>query len=281
MVRGDVVDGMHIVSGADIVVCGTVYGAQLTAGGDITINGGASGKLCRCIAQGDIALRQVESAQLSAAGNAVVVRDARLAHITCRGAMVVRQGVLSGGQITAAGGVRCMVLGTPSGMATLVEAGIDPAMREVDDQLILEIEKLQEKVRHHEESLRPFQDHRKAISPQDKERATELMYELEEINQELKGAIDRLREVCDPDTVALNPRIVVKQTIHAGVTIRLDAYEAQIKSAIAGPVSIELQRHGGPSGIVVVDTDSGSHQALATAAFVDAKVQRIRKIFQP
>ena len=72
MYKRQVKDGFKIHAGEDIIISGVVEGAELTAGGKITVVGGVSGNdKAKIVCKGDASIKYVRNAIVEVGGNSV------------------------------------------------------------------------------------------------------------------------------------------------------------------------------------------------------------------
>jgi uncharacterized protein (DUF342 family) len=131
IVVGDVAAGLRIEADGDVIVAGSVEGAEIIAGGDIELRGGMVGQgRGRLQAGRSIHARFLEGVVAEAGvdvtfeetishSRVVAARDVAAISVLGRGQIV-------GGQTVAGQQVRVAVLGAPAGTATPVQVGVDP-----------------------------------------------------------------------------------------------------------------------------------------------------------
>lgn len=130
VVKGVVRDGFEVRAGENITVNGTVEGAFLVAGGNITVVGGIRGIGKGNIeAKGNIAADFADQATLIAGGD-ILIKNALL-HSNCRcgGKLIVSGGKkaqLAGGKVQAGSEVVCVTLGSEMGTKTEISVGALP-----------------------------------------------------------------------------------------------------------------------------------------------------------
>lgn len=156
-VDGDVMPGMKVQAGGDVVVKGTVDGGEIEAAGDIRIAGGAIAH-ARLRAQGSVAARFLESAIVEAA-QSIQVEDTVLHSELASGAQITigkgPRGRLAGGLASARVGISVPHLGSASVGSTRVRVGFDPALEQRRAELAVrlntereQVQKLEQLVQH-------------------------------------------------------------------------------------------------------------------------------------
>ena len=160
VVLGDVLARMKIHATGDVIVKGTVAGADIQAGRQVMLLGGFKGALddeddadhgpsheytIRC--GGTFHSRFVEYAHVEAGGDIMIDDHAMFSTLVAANNVVVGgssgKGQIVGGSVTALGRVTATKYGATSGAKTLVQVGLDPRHQLHCDHLESEIAKLQ------------------------------------------------------------------------------------------------------------------------------------------
>lgn len=132
LIKGNVRTGFVVNATGNIEVLGVVEGAVLNSGEDIVLQRGVQG-MNRCIitAGGNLISKFIESANVNVNGtvNAESIFNSKVA---AKGDVVVsgKGGSIIGGDVRATSLVEAAVIGTAMGVATSVEVGIDPSVRD-------------------------------------------------------------------------------------------------------------------------------------------------------
>ena len=162
-VDGDVNNTMKVQASGDIVVQGTVEGAVLEAGGNITIRGGVIAQ-ARVMAKGAISARFVEGSSLSA-GTVIALDDMALESSLVSGNQILigikapQRGRLVGGSTQTMMLLRVPLLGSNRAAATRVNVGCNP-------ELEAQYQALQERIaaeKTNEDNLQKLVSHLTAI----------------------------------------------------------------------------------------------------------------------
>ncbi|WMD18724.1 FapA family protein [Achromobacter seleniivolatilans] len=142
-VRGDIAATMEVRVTGDVVVNGTIEAALVEAGGSVTVKGGiigmadalqdsaATARTAHIVCGGALKAKFIENAIISAGLDIDVEREIRQSSIAAGGSINVgppntQQSAITGGQTRALNAVRAGTIGSPSGIPTLVQAGLDP-----------------------------------------------------------------------------------------------------------------------------------------------------------
>lgn len=151
-VSGNVYSNFTIKAQGDVTINGVVEGAYIEAGGNIIINRGINGMNKGVLkAGGNIVAKFIENATVIADG--YVETEAVLhSKIMSKDEVIVvsHKGYITGGEVSATKAIRVKNLGSPMGADTIVEIGVDPAIKNRYEELmtsIRETKKLLESIR--------------------------------------------------------------------------------------------------------------------------------------
>lgn len=131
VINGNVTTGYEVNASGDIEIRGIVEGAEIVAGGQITIakgvNGMGKGKLK---AGGNIIAKYINGAHAEAGG--YVQSECIINSYINAGDRVVvegRKGFITGGNVRACNTVEAKTIGSDMGVDTMIEVGVDPALK--------------------------------------------------------------------------------------------------------------------------------------------------------
>ena len=142
-VRGDISATMEVRVTGDVVVNGTIEAALVEAGGSVTVKGGiigmaetlhdatAAARTAHIVCGGALRAKFIENAVISAGQDIDVEREIRQSSIAAGGSVNVgppntQQSAITGGETRALLAIRAGTIGSPAGIPTLVQAGLDP-----------------------------------------------------------------------------------------------------------------------------------------------------------
>lgn len=132
MVKGNVQSGFSIKARGNVHVKGIVEGATIEAGGDVIIDRGMNGMGKGVIhAGGRIIAKFFENAKEVFSGEYIEADSIIHSHVQARTEINVdgRKGFIAGGSVKATNKITCKVLGSAMGAGTVVEVGLDPAVK--------------------------------------------------------------------------------------------------------------------------------------------------------
>lgn len=282
-VGGTLRDGMTIEVGGDLSVGGSIEAAAVRALGGITVAGSIAGRgkgLCFCT--GPIRFRIGNGATIEASGDVHAEIEITSSRIITFGKLLCEKGQVHGGRITASGGITCDKLGSPAGIPTLVEAGIDERLRRLGKTRAAQISRNCGKIREVRSQIEPLLTHAKSLSPSQKERATELLCQASEMEQETEKLVQALTRVVSVVRACGRSEVNVTGTLYAGVTIRLGAgVETRIGTNIAGPVKIWCKPAGRSHQVLLTELATNSVHPLETIPYSDTDLAALDRALAP
>ncbi len=142
VIDGSVMDGFTVHADKDITIKGNVWKATVTSGGNITINGGILGKNIGYIsANGTVTAKFAEYCRIRAQKDVLIGESVVSSQIDAAGKVVLagRRGVIIGGKIRAGEEVSAKIIGSRVDTPTIIEVGVNPAIREEMKELSEEI----------------------------------------------------------------------------------------------------------------------------------------------
>ncbi|WP_448379262.1 FapA family protein [Fervidobacterium sp.] len=247
------VDGaFKITAGKDLSVNGLVSGSvRIKAGGDVYIKGGFFGRgKGAIVADGSVTVQFVTEG-LVIAQKDVNVQDYIMNSdvIAGRTVKVTGEGLIVGGNVKAVELIEAKRIGNEYGVATNVEVGIDfeyeTTKAEITHRLKLLLDELSEaggyilKLRVAYEKISGAttkKEQLKSLIVQLEARREQIIREINELRQKLKV----LKHVSVQEALKMNPRIIIKETCFAGVTINIigEVYKTTFE---LGPRALNLQ----------------------------------------
>ena len=269
-VGGSILDQLKVRAAGSIRVGHAIEAAEVHAGRDLDVEGGIVGrqKGC-CTAGGIVRAKFLADAHIDARGDVRIVGDISNSSITTAGAVEAPQGSILGGCVIANGGIRCAVLGSSSGVPTIVEAGTDAALRQRATADLARLDALHQRAEKIQETVGPLMRNQKKLTAQQKEKATELLFQASEVQQQIEPDLRRLERELAESAAAGRLEIHVEQVIHPGTVVRFPGIKATIEHATAGPVIVIVRQFGRERRIMLTTPDTKCSTELATFPVAD------------
>ncbi len=148
VIKGDVFFGYNITSKKSIKISGSVEGANLTAGGDITVGLGINGQQKgHVIAKGNITAMFIENCEMYAEGD-ITAQVIVNSNVSSEGSIVVAsgKGVISGGEIIAVKKIEAFTIGSEVNIPTVIRLGTTPRLTQNIKELEKSIEEMESEV---------------------------------------------------------------------------------------------------------------------------------------
>lgn len=121
-IKGNVMEGFSVNAGKNVKIDGSVFGGEITAGGDVTIVGGCINSKLNCEGSADVGF--CENAEIFVKGD-LVSKQFAFCNVFCYGGVTAKgtHGVISGGKVTSMHDVNAGIIGSEKYTATEVYIG--------------------------------------------------------------------------------------------------------------------------------------------------------------
>ena len=265
-----ILDLFKVQSRSTIAVKGAIEAAEVCAGIDLIVTGGITGKeKGKIFAGNNIESKYITNAQVRAGQDVIVHKEIINCDLACKGRVTVENGPLVGGQTIATGGITVKQLGSEAGVPTVVEVGIDEALKLKFEEVAPEIEQKRRKAEKVKQVVEPLLQNQKFLNPEQKEKATELLYQAMELEESVDLMIEELRTIYQNTQEKAVPEIEVTSVAYQGVVVRFPRVQTTIKEAIKGPLKITPSKVNGTLKVIAVDSKSGYAHDLGASADPD------------
>ncbi|EJN08895.1 DUF342 domain-containing protein [Herbaspirillum sp. YR522] len=248
-VKGDVMTGMKLHVGGDVIVSGTVEAAEIVAGGNVVVKGGVIGHsegvtatagttaiASRISAKGSVQVMFAESAHIEAADNILVLGNARQCELLAGNEITVgkgnpRTGQIIGGRIEATNVIRANTIGASTGNFTRVQVGLDPYLEE---KIAIKEQEYSRKVAELDRTIK--QQGYYKLNP---DKATpEILFETSDkrkaLAYEVKVLLEEVAQMKDGMVAAEDARIIVAKAVYEGVELRIGHEVWPVHSNLTG-----------------------------------------------
>ncbi len=249
IIDGDVLDGFNVRAGGNLTVGGNVGACQLDSEGDLVVKGGVFGKgKARLRAKGRLSSRFLNDCRAESAGVLSVEREAVGSTIFTNRCLLMPEGRLVGGALSALRGVDVGVLGSALGVLTSVSAGTDYNLSRRQAEMETRITDVDTSVTKISGFLGPLLGDRRKMSQligkrrADLQRLMEALRGLRAERAELAGQLEEMAEAAHRGAVR---QVNVRKQMNPGVLIELGAVRHRVKQTATGPLSIVEDRARG------------------------------------
>jgi uncharacterized protein (DUF342 family) len=269
-VAGDIRDAFEVSATGNVTVAGTIGAARVRCGKDLLTTGGIAGKgKGLFVVGGNVRAKHISNATVEASGNIVADSMVWESIVCCGGNLTVENGPVAAGTVTVAGCVVCRSLGLRSQAPTVLEIGINEFLRRIAARSMPQIQTLRKKLAQLHEETSAAEQYNKVLTPKDRERAMERLFEADEKQAELNRQMDLIRAAAKTFSATESPGITVGEMVHPGVTVRIPHHQAVTACSFRGPLRIQLGQVGDVPQIVLLDTEAGSFTPLQSHRWDD------------
>ena len=234
---------MKIRVTGDLIIGGTVEAAEIHAGGNITIRGGIIGSgekaaegnarhdAARISCGGTISALFIENARIEAGDSILIGEVAKQSELIANNHVIVgkegaRKGHIVGGITRATQFIKAISLGSPAGLRTEIETGLNPVLNSSINALEVKLQKLNKEKQELEKVLSFAKENPARVSADMLQKVTntqeKLESDIEACEQEKEALQTRL-------TLAANARVVVAKQIFGGAMIHIGHKTWQVK----------------------------------------------------
>ncbi len=248
-IKGDVPDDFRVVAEKGLKVHGHVGASLIESDGSIDMASMAGKGIGTIICRGDLKVKFLNQVNVISYGNVLVAKEVRNCLVKSTGALLTKGGVILGGKCVTLEGVEAKVIGSESGVATTVVAGVYFPDSDRFDYLL---NRQQDVTEHLAKVSDAINKTRRSIARnvvyaklaekrQDilKEQFDSLVAEKERLSAEISASRHQ-------EFVSRNAKINVLDKVMEGASLVLGSSHEKIKVPRNGPVSIiENTRDGG------------------------------------
>ena len=249
-----------VKAGGCVEVGGLIESATIECGGDLISRAGIAGRgRGQLKVGGNLSARYLDNIQGEVRGDLICDREAINSNLVVHGAVKSPGGMILGGRLTIVGPAQLAVVGSAAGVATELILGSVPGL----EPLAVDLEALVQELTARRDQLQKEQKLMllsSRLTAQDRERQTEIMFELQILNQRLaKGqpALEGLMQRINQNrTVDLS----VGRCLHNGAVVTVGKISYRINGDLPGPVRILREK-----GDVVYQLGSASGRLAQVA----------------
>jgi len=267
-IRGSVQDLFEVRSKRSISVQALVGAAALEAGGDIVVKGGITGKDKGTVtAEGGVAARFCDAVTIRAGGDVEITKEVINSQVRVDGRLVVARGALIGGWTHAREGAEVRVLGSQADVKTFLSVGTDPEVRKKAAELDEPIAKHRQAAKKIQAAVQPLLAARKRLTASQRERATELMYEAQNLETAVSKLKQQKQQMLDEAKPETEPVITIMSQTYSGVTMVVEGMAVTFDEPRRGHIKIMRRKVENVTEVVLVDQLSGSVTILPSRRY--------------
>lgn len=265
LIGGTIRDTFKVKSSGSITVRGAIEAAEVTTTSDLHVNGGITSHHQGLVtAGGEIFTRFANEAQLEAGGDITITREALNCRIRTGGHLMIGRGKLIGGWVYARCGAEIGQIGNDANIKTEIILGIDPKTLLEASSATEIIKKKREAIDKIRQSVQPLMAQIKRLTPAQRERAMELLYQADAMEQEIaahelcKAAAAKQKLTPDGHEICL----IINKIAYPAVSIVFGDKVTTLHRERKGPFKVVCRMHNRTEEILAIDKVSGSISVL-------------------
>lgn len=269
-ITGTIRDCFSVKSKKTVSVFGAIEAAEVVAQDDILVNGGIVGRRKGVVTAGrELAAKFCDEADLQAVGDVTITNGVINSHIRTEGKLIVACGALIGGLVYAREGVEVSTAGSEGCIPTTIIVGVHPDQIHEAEVTSGDLIAKRELARTIREVVQPIMAQLPRLSPEQRERATELPIKVDAVDAKIIEEEDRQEVLLLEGLGIETPYVLVGQKVYPGVVIRIGRQQVQFEQELAGPVRIEKRKIENVTEFVAVNPFSGSISVLKSTRVPD------------
>jgi uncharacterized protein len=243
VIRGTIPTACKVRAGGELTVWGSIEAADVAAGGQVNVRGGilARGK-GRVVAGGQIAAKFCDEADLQAQGDIRLRKEMMNSRVHTESRLLLPQGAIIGGEVFARCGIEVATLGSEGGIATTVAVGVHPDEFRAIEETARGNDKKRAAVEKIRQSVGPLMAQLKRLTNVQREKATELMYQADSIEAEIRKSEERAAALLAGGAPDCQPYVLVSAGIHPRVSLSIGDRIMVFAEPVKGPVRIERRK---------------------------------------
>jgi uncharacterized protein (DUF342 family) len=268
-VRGNIQDLFKVRTKKTLTVGGAIEAAEVDAEGNVEVRGGILNRTKGYVrSNAQVKAKFCTEATIQAQGDIIIGKEALNSKMRTEAQILITNGALIGGTAYARAGLSAKVLGSDAGVPTDIGVGVPEEMLRELNEADAENARRRQGVDKIRELIGPLLAQPKLLTQAQKERATEIMFQADQIEDAIRKTDERIRqgvaqlsaapseEEAKPDDT--NPHVTVTSRICQGVSIRIDDRVTSFIKEMKGPVRICKRKIKNHTVIAAVNTLSGS-----------------------
>jgi hypothetical protein len=276
VISGNVLDQAKLSARGNITIHGAIEAADVSLTGDLTVQRGICGKSKgRVSAGGFVDARFISNANVTAGGDVRVQNEIGNSHVTCKGKFEADGASLLSSHITAGAGISCHSAGSSAGFKTILELGIDPKELAEAHKIVTQLADQRAKAQEIRSKVEPLLKNQRSLTPQQKEKATELLYLADEADAGASKVAQSLNPLRDRLGALQSAEIRIAGTLYANVILRCLGHEAMTTAALKGPIRITLKLRAEGALFVIAGAD-GRPMSTIPAIATDATARQMQ-----
>lgn len=223
VVHGNVLTGYKLEAQGDLIINGTIEGANVSCSGNLTVNYGIQGQgIAKIDVKGDVVAKFINNAHLTCDGN---IETTAIIHsvVKSNGNIILNnhKAVIIGGNVYAKWQIKCKQIGTEMGAKTVISVGMTPEYLVRRSQVRRDIAVMEDQI----SKLGKLQALLKSSSSMKVDNAADQLAKVSASLAQLKenyDALESLLQGLDEEIKQLKKAFIRSDLIYNGVVITID-----------------------------------------------------------
>lgn len=269
MIGGTIRDLFQVKSAASITVRGAIEAAEVQAGTDLQVNGGiASHSQGRVVVGGELFTKFCNEANIEVAKDVTITKESLNSSIRTSGKLLITHGKLIGGRTYARDGAMITQLGNEANVKTIIAVGVDPLALVAAARAGEAIKKKQEAIVKIRQNVQPLMAQLKRLTPAQRERATELLYQADAMEQEIAEQESKTAQALQSTSSEGHEVVLAVQKVaYPGVSIVFGDLITHLHKEYKGPFKVVRRVHNRIQELLLIDKISGSANVLGSREY--------------
>ena len=219
--------------------------ADVRCGGNVVVGRGIAGRgKGKVVAIGTIEAGYITNSYVEARKGIIVHKEVWHSTLNSSGKVSVETGRIVGGETVTLGEIMVATAGAEAAPPTLLAAGEDYTLPPFLAGKEKETQKLRYTHKKIKDQIDPLMKRMRQLKPKQREAVTELMYKVQEIEEQLKSIEDEVDNRQKQSELGSGKRIRVLKIVYPRVTFRSHGAELLVKQVRKGPVMVILNDAG-------------------------------------
>ncbi len=237
-IGGSVKPGFSIKTTGNLDVHKLIEGTEIECEANFTAAGGIVGQGRGTLdVKGDVTVSHIADVKGVIGGALKVEREIIDCTLDIGGDLSISNGSIIGGELTVTGSLFAKTLGSGAWVATTILLGDVPVLRIAQQNLAKKVLKLESQVNRLVEQESMFEMSPR-LTHQEKERITELEFEISEARNEVAAAKKELRRIDEEIESRKRVDVHIGRTVHPQVVLRIGDTNVTFKDSVTGPIWI-------------------------------------------
>jgi uncharacterized protein (DUF342 family) len=264
VVRGTVRSNFQVRTTQSLTVERVIEAANVDVGQNIAVRGGVVGHDDQGLlkAGGTIAASFINDMRVQAEGDICFVREILNCRLRTGGKLIGPKGTIIGGHVYARHGIETRVIGSEACVATRIAVGVDPRVLRRIRAVERETRNMQKSSEQVRQMILPLMANIRRLTPEQRERVTELMAKIDEIELQMNGLAEEREQLTVTGGALGEASVLVSEVLHPGTHLTVETRQVVFETALKGPVKIELRKIKNTTEVVAVNQRTGSVTVL-------------------